>query len=301
MACPGHEPHDAVIAHALRHMASGGGVPLAIGALPEPCGSLYPSRPTNMGLATTPTAMTSSEAGATPASCARSLARASPDADLPWHFSWIDSDSAIGGSSAPTERRHWRALRDANVGLVVNLTESPVSPPRPPHSRARDCVSTVNPLASADMDGLLFGTAWDDISTSSTSPAADVDKLEYGGICAKCGHVDDVYDSDLFADVALPPHSLSPHSPVSQASDADDSDSSSTTVTDVTSGMAVLFLPIPDGSVPRFEQLDIFLKEANTTIRAGKKVIVHCQAGKVGIHLACPRAPPPPQKIVSCQ
>ncbi|KAJ1565034.1 hypothetical protein HK405_013329, partial [Cladochytrium tenue] len=50
------------------------------------------------------------------------------DPRLPWHCSWID-DGMIGGSSAPVDRCHWRSLADHGVGLVVNLTEWPVSPP----------------------------------------------------------------------------------------------------------------------------------------------------------------------------
>ncbi|KAJ1548589.1 hypothetical protein HK405_002293, partial [Cladochytrium tenue] len=49
------------------------------------------------------------------------------DPRLPWHCSWID-DGLIGGSSAPIDRCHWRALADHGVGLVVNLTEFPISP-----------------------------------------------------------------------------------------------------------------------------------------------------------------------------
>ncbi|KAJ1551097.1 hypothetical protein HK405_015181, partial [Cladochytrium tenue] len=49
------------------------------------------------------------------------------DPRLPWHCSWID-DGLIGSSSAPIDRCHWRALADHSVGLVVNLTEFPISP-----------------------------------------------------------------------------------------------------------------------------------------------------------------------------
>jgi len=41
--------------------------------------------------------------------------------------------------------------------------------------------------------------------------------------------------------------------------------------------MNVLCLPIPDGSVPKFEQLQIFLEHAQKTIKQGRKVAVHCQ------------------------
>ncbi|KAJ3046312.1 hypothetical protein HDV00_000126 [Rhizophlyctis rosea] len=49
------------------------------------------------------------------------------DPRLPWHFSWID-DGMMAGMSAPTEPHHYRALADAGVGLIVNLTEAPIAP-----------------------------------------------------------------------------------------------------------------------------------------------------------------------------
>ncbi|KAJ3053942.1 hypothetical protein HK097_003015 [Rhizophlyctis rosea] len=52
------------------------------------------------------------------------------DPRLPWHFSWID-DGMMAGMSAPTEPHHYRALADAGVGLIVNLTEAPICPPSP--------------------------------------------------------------------------------------------------------------------------------------------------------------------------
>jgi hypothetical protein len=128
------------------------------------------------------------------------------DPDLPWHFSWID-DGMIGGSSAPFTRQHWRAFARHNVGLVVNLTEAPIS------------------------------------SHTSLNFTSDP--------CDGCSFVHDLPDLDVHMDVK------------------EEED------------IQVLFLPIRDGSVPSFEQLKVFMKEARDTIvRRGKRVVVHCQAGE---------------------
>lgn len=57
----------------------------------------------------------------------RSLEHYPKDENLPWHTCFID-DGMIGGCSAPVKRYHWKAMRDAGVGLVVNLTERPIFP-----------------------------------------------------------------------------------------------------------------------------------------------------------------------------
>lgn len=90
------------------------------------------------------------------------------------------------------------------VGLVVNLTESPL---RPEQQQAED------------------------------------------SMCESCENVPEIYDDDLFHDI------------------------------EPTDDLQVLFLPVSDGNIPRWEQIEIFLKEAKATIANGKRVIVHCQAG----------------------
>ncbi|KAI8921656.1 hypothetical protein BC831DRAFT_476281 [Entophlyctis helioformis] len=41
----------------------------------------------------------------------------------------------------------------------------------------------------------------------------------------------------------------------------------------------VLFLPVPDGHAPLFEQVDAFLHHTDAYVARGKRVVVHCQAG----------------------
>ncbi|KAJ1558365.1 cell division control protein 14 [Nowakowskiella sp. JEL0078] len=69
-------------------------------------------------------------------------------------------------------------------------------------------------------------------------------------VCTGCGFVEEHVDFDVFDDL------------------------------EVSDGVRVLFLPVPDGSVPRFRQIRAFLKHANHTIDVlHKKVVIHCQAG----------------------
>ncbi|KAJ3128591.1 hypothetical protein HK098_004017 [Nowakowskiella sp. JEL0407] len=77
----------------------------------------------------------------------------------------------------------------------------------------------------------------------------------YGGssssnVCHSCGFMEEFSDEDVFDDL-------------------EESD-----------GVKVLFLPVPDGSVPRYSQIRAFLKHAFHTVDVlKKKVMIHCQAG----------------------
>ncbi|KAJ3002128.1 hypothetical protein HKX48_002520 [Thoreauomyces humboldtii] len=117
--------------------------------------------------------------------------------------------------SAPVERAHYPALVDAGVGLIVNLTESFITPD----------ASIMDPRKA---------------------------------VCRRCDYRHEPYPRDLFDD-------LGP---------ADD--------------LQVLFLPMPDGSVPSYSQLQLFNTHARDFIERGKKVLVHCQAGvgRTGTFLA---------------
>ena len=125
------------------------------------------------------------------------------DEDLPWHFSYIDPpELMIGGMSIPCERINYKSILAQGVGLIVNLTEAPVTP--------------------------------DSILECST--------CNYDGQEVWC-------ERDVFEDV----------------SPEDD--------------LQCLLLPLKDGHIPTFKQVEIFLKHAQETIVKGRKVSVHCHAG----------------------
>ncbi|KAL2915138.1 hypothetical protein HK105_205243 [Polyrhizophydium stewartii] len=57
---------------------------------------------------------------------------------------------------------------------------------------------------------------------------------------------------------------------------------------DPADGLEMLFIPVEDGCVPTYEQLDVFLTAADATLHRGRRVAVHCHAGvgRTGVFLA---------------
>ncbi|KAJ3300469.1 hypothetical protein HK104_000054 [Borealophlyctis nickersoniae] len=84
------------------------------------------------------------------------------DPGLPWHFCWID-DGMIGGMSVPTEPHHLRSLQNANIGLIVNLTEHPLTP-NPTPTPCPSC-SSLSPPYPPTLFSLLPPT-----TTNTTTP-----------------------------------------------------------------------------------------------------------------------------------
>jgi protein-tyrosine phosphatase len=68
-------------------------------------------------------------------------------------------------------------------------------------------------------------------------------------VCSSCAYIDESYDADVLADIT-------PEDDIN-----------------------LLFLPVRDGNIPSWSQIDLFLKHTKETIEKGKKVVVHCQAG----------------------
>jgi predicted protein tyrosine phosphatase len=82
--------------------------------------------------------------------------------------------------------------------------------------------------------------------------------------CASCELTQVAYDESLFEDVRNPDFCTNHES------------------------MKMLWIPVNDGSVPKYEQIATFLTHVNETIAANGKVMVHCQAGvgRTGTFLA---------------
>lgn len=121
------------------------------------------------------------------------------DPFLPWHFCWVD-DGMIGGCSAPVKRYHWKALADANVGLVVNLTETPITPAKTNRSTSRVILTTTNESNHhEDNDGSDEQFYFDEASglvldKASHKPVAGNRKSP----CSRCEYVHEIFDEDLF-------------------------------------------------------------------------------------------------------
>ncbi|KAJ3340639.1 Dual specificity protein phosphatase 23, partial [Kappamyces sp. JEL0680] len=102
------------------------------------------------------------------------------DPDLPWHFSFID-DMNMGGMSIPCERINYPAILRQNVGLIVNLTESAVSP------------DSLERCPGCSFDGsqtYCEPDIFDDVSVS--------DDLQCLFLPIKDGHIPDIKQVELF-------------------------------------------------------------------------------------------------------
>lgn len=177
------------------------------------------------------------------------------DKNMPWHSCWID-DGMIGGMSAPMDHFNYRSLVDSGVGLVVNLTESPITP------RFKSQTSIKNRPSLNDKGSNIerynrensFSSTYTDLLESYKNNFTDdlysfESKTKTPRTCTNCYFTEEFCEENIFDSLE----------------DTDNID--------------VLFLPMADGSIPSYDQLETFLISAREYIANGKRVMVHCQAG----------------------
>ncbi|KAI8803274.1 hypothetical protein BJ742DRAFT_506086 [Cladochytrium replicatum] len=151
---------------------------------------------------------------------------------------------------------NWAALHEAGVGLVVNATEAPILPPSARSPPTSPVLAEEHPHShTPSLTVVPIGDGSESTVQITNTTILSADHMRNAQVCPSCYYVHEEHDGDLFSDLLV------------------NNDEAG-------SGMRVLSLPIPDGSVPHISQVAAFLHAAYETIHVHrKKVVVHCQAG----------------------